>query len=93
MPRTPTLTKNDVERLSHGQFTRAKRGSRDVGHRLTQKERVLFEAAKRNGVLKLPLSGLRPNVVRIYQLWCEAAGVPCVILGHERELGEAKMVP
>jgi hypothetical protein len=49
----PKLSKDDVECLSRGQATRAKVGSRSVGHRLTQKERVLFEAAKRLGFLKL----------------------------------------
>jgi hypothetical protein len=79
MPKVSTPAKDDIERLSRGQPTRAKLGSRSIGHRLTQKERILFEAAKRNGFLKVPVTGLRPNVKNIYRLWCEATGTPCVI--------------
>ncbi len=77
----PHHTKDDVEKLSRGLPTRTKIGSRSVAHRLTQKERVLFEAAKKQGFLKIPLSGTRPNVENIWQLWCEAAGRECVIVG------------
>ncbi len=70
----PRPDKDDVERLSHGQPTRAKIGSRRIGHRLTQKERLLFEAAKRQGFLKIPVSGIRPNVCNVYRLWCTAVG-------------------
>ena len=48
-------------------------GNRGVGHRLTQKERILFEAAKRQGFLKIPVSGIRKNVINIYRLWCQAS--------------------
>lgn len=64
--------KDDVEKLSRGLATRAKIGSRRIGHRLTQKERLLFEAARRQGFLKIPVRGIRPNVVNIYRLWCAA---------------------
>jgi len=37
----PKPSKDDVERLSRGMPTRAKIGSRNTGHRLTQKERIL----------------------------------------------------
>ena len=67
-------SKDDVENLSRGLPTRSKLGSRNIGHRLTQKERILFEAAQRQGFLKLPLTGLRENVVNVYRLWCEATG-------------------
>jgi hypothetical protein len=75
------LSKDDAEHLSRGQPTRSRSGNRGIGHRLTQKERMLFEAAKRFGFLKLPLSGARPNVVNVYRLWCEASDQPCVIKG------------
>lgn len=80
MPK-PTLKPNqdDIERLSRGEPTRAKIGSRRIGHRLTQKERVLFEAAKRQGYLKLPVVGLRDNVENVYRLWCQATGKDCVV--------------
>jgi hypothetical protein len=72
MPQRPS--KDDVDHLSRGLSTRSKLGSRKIGHRLTQKERTLFEAAQRQGFLKLPLTGLRENVVNVYRLWCEATG-------------------
>lgn len=71
--------KDDVERLSRGQASRARIGSRRIGHRLTQKERHLFEAAKRQGYLKIPVVGLRENVVNIYRLWCQAEDRECVV--------------
>jgi hypothetical protein len=64
--------KDDVERLSRGLATRAKIGNRGVGHRLTQKERILFEAAKRHGFLRIPSGGIRKNVLNVYRLWCQA---------------------
>ncbi|MFU8892043.1 MAG: hypothetical protein ACNA8L_00300 [Luteolibacter sp.] len=69
-----TPNKDDVERLSRGQSTRAKIGNRRIGHRLTLKERQLFEAAQRQGFLKIPVSGIRPNVLNVYRLWCVAEG-------------------
>ena len=70
----PKPSKDDVERLSRGQATRAKIGSRGIGHRLTQKERLLFEAAKKRGFLKVPTNGIRSNVLNVYRLWCAAEG-------------------
>ena len=70
---------DDVERLSRGQPTRQRIGNRGVPHRLNQRERILFEVAKKNGFLKIPASGVRQNVILIYQLWCEASKLPCEI--------------
>ncbi len=72
--------RNDIEKLSRGLATKAKIGNRSIGHRLTQKERILFEAAKRQGHLKIPYSGVRQNVLRIYRLWCEVEGHDCIIV-------------
>lgn len=80
----PRPKKNDVERLSRGQPTRAKIGSRSVGHRLTQRERILFEAAQRNGFLKVPVTGIRPNVLNVYKLWCEAECRPFIVKGETK---------
>ena len=77
----PKPDKDDIERLSRGQSTRAKIGNRRIGHRLTQKERLLFQAAQRLGFLKIPVTGIRPNVVNIYRLWCEAEGREFIIRG------------
>ena len=79
------LNKDDVERLSRGEASRAKAGSRSIGHRLTQRECVLFEAAKRQGFLKLPASGIRDNVINVYRLWCHATGGTCVIVDAHTE--------
>ena len=73
--------KDDVERLSRGMPTRAKIGSRNIGHRLTQKERILFEAAQKQGFLKLPVTRIRPNVLNVYRLWCKAQGCECIVKG------------
>jgi hypothetical protein len=75
------VQKDDVERLSRGLPTKARVGSRAVGHRLTEKERILFEAAKRHGFLKIPVGGLRPNVANVYRKWCEAIDRDCIITG------------
>jgi hypothetical protein len=80
-------TKDDIEKLSRGQPTRARIGSRRIGHRLTQKERILFEAAKHQGFLKLPFSGARQNVANVYRLWCEAESRECIILGGTNASG------
>ena len=74
-------SKDDVERLSRGKPTRARIGSRRIGHRLTQRERQLFEAAQRQGFLKIPVTGIRPNVVNVYRLWCAAEGREFIIKG------------
>jgi hypothetical protein len=80
----PRPKKDDVERLSRGQPTRAKIGSRSVGHRLTQREQILFEAAQRNGFLKVPVTGIRPNVLNVYKLWCEAECRPFIVKGETK---------
>jgi hypothetical protein len=82
----PIPDKDDVDRLSRGKPTRAKIGSRRIGHRLTQKERLLFEAATRQGFLKLPVTGIRPNVLNVYRLWCEAEGRNFIIKGGPSSL-------
>lgn len=76
MPENNRLTKDDVERLSRGFPSKSRVGSRATPHRLTQKERIIFEAAKRDGYLKVPLVGTRVNLINIYTLWCEATEQP-----------------
>jgi len=73
VPTHPRNFLDDIERLSRGESTRGKIGNRGVAHRLTQKERILFEAAKRQGFLKIPVTGIRKNVINIYRLWCQAS--------------------
>jgi len=77
-------TKDDVERLSRGKSTRARIGSRQIPHRLTQKERILFEAAQRQEFLKVPVAGIRPNVFNIYKLWCDAEGKDCIVVDSSK---------
>jgi hypothetical protein len=69
------ITKDEVEKLSRGEPTRGKHGNRRVPHRLTQKERTVFEAAKINGYLVIPRTGTRENLVNIYTKWCEACEI------------------
>ncbi|MCP9908068.1 hypothetical protein KBY72_12905 [Cyanobium sp. BA5m-21] len=77
-------TKDDIERLSRGKSTRSRIGSRQIPHRLTKKERILFEAAQRQGFLKVPVAGIRPNVLNIYKLWCDAEGKDCVVVDSSK---------
>ena len=79
----PLPSKDDVARLSRGKSTRARIGSRRTPHRLTQKERILFEAAQRQGFLKVPIAGIRPNVLNVYRLWCEAEKREFVVKGTQ----------
>ncbi len=72
--------KDDIERLSRDKSTRSKIGSRRIPHRLTQKERILFESAQRQGFLKVPVTGIRANVLNIYRLWCDAEDRDCIIV-------------
>lgn len=72
---------DDIEKLSRGLPTRSRIGNRSTGHRLTSKERILFEAAKKRGFLKIPCGGARRNLVRVYRLWCEAEGRAFVVKG------------
>jgi hypothetical protein len=80
----PKISKDDVEALSRGLKTRSRSGSRSTGHRLTQKERLLFERAKVQGELRLPLVGSRANLKNVYLKWCEAVGVEPKILDRSR---------
>jgi len=84
----PKPNKDDVEKLSRGRATRAKIGSRRIGHRLNRKERALFEAAQRRGFLKIPVSGIRPNVVNIYRLWCAAEGRTFLTVSEKAALAD-----
>ena len=79
------ITLDDVERLSKGLSTKSKQGSRKIPHRLTIKERTLFESAKKNGFLKIPYVGVRENLINIYKKWCEVKGREAEIR-YEKEL-------
>ena len=83
MIRQPGLTRDDVEKLSRGKASRSKTGSRGVGHRLTVRERAHFEAAKKQGFLKIPATGIRENVRNVYEKWCAVTGETAVILEPE----------
>jgi hypothetical protein len=70
-----SITKDDVECLTRGLPTKSRAGDVTVGHRLTKRERELFERAKKNGYLTLPYAPIRENVVNVYLKWCEATGI------------------
>jgi hypothetical protein len=71
----PAISKDDVESLTKGLPTKSRSGDITVGHRLTVRERQLFERAKKYGYLTLPHSPIRDNVINIYIKWCEAVGI------------------
>ena len=75
-PKKAQISKDEVEALSRGEATRSRSGSRTIGHRLTQKERILFERAKKTGELNVPVVGVRKNLTNIYLKWCEATNTP-----------------
>jgi hypothetical protein len=79
MPAKNAPLPDDIERLSRGLATHQRIGSRGTPHRLNQRERILFEAAKKRGFLKIPASGSRQNLINIYRLWCEAGKRPVEI--------------
>ena len=73
------ISKDDVELLSKGKPSKTKNGSRAIPHRLTVKERTLFEAAKKIGFLKIAANRPRANLINVYKLWCEATNTEFVI--------------
>jgi len=75
------ISKDDVELLSRGKPSKTKRGSRAIPHRLTAEERILFEAAKKRGVLKIAANRPRANLLNVYKLWCEATDTDFIIKG------------
>jgi hypothetical protein len=48
--------------------------SSGASHRPSLMTGLLFESAQRQGFLKIPVTGIRPNVVNVYRLWCAAEG-------------------
>ncbi len=80
------ISKDDVELLSRGKSTKAKFGSRQIPHRLTVKERAIFETGKKTGFLKISANRPRENLFNIFKLWCEATGEKFVL----KETGENK---
>ncbi len=67
----PKIKKEDVIAITKGKPSSQKIGSRAIPHRLTQKERIIFENACQNGVLKVPKTGTRENLKNAYYLYCE----------------------
>jgi len=73
------ISKDDVQLLSKGKPSKTKSGSRAIPHRLTVKERILFEAAKKMGFLKIAANRPRANLLNVYKLWCEATDTKFII--------------
>lgn len=77
---------DDVQRISQGDAARHRgTGSRAVPHRLNADERKAYDLAKKGGVLTLAGSGYRRErkgapLANIWRQWCDARGVPCVLL-------------
>ncbi|GMI27588.1 hypothetical protein TeGR_g1234 [Tetraparma gracilis] len=76
---------HDVLRLSHGQPTSSKLGSRGIPHRLNQAESKQFELARSKGYLTLTGSGHRRSragspLSNIFRLYCDASNLPAISL-------------
>lgn len=61
----------EVIDITRGLPSPSKLGSRGIPHRLSNKERIIFDRACREGVLKLPFKGVRKNLQNAYWLYCE----------------------
>ncbi len=85
------VSKDDVEKLSRGQASGSRSGSRAIPHRLNKRERELFESAKKRGFLKLPHSAVRQNLINVYTLWCSAKGIQPIILRGDLTANEKKL--
>jgi hypothetical protein len=77
MPKEKLLL-DDIEKISRGKASKKKIGSRAVPHRLTQKERIWFECAKKAKYLSINKT-LRLNVIHIYQKYCIAIERQCIV--------------
>ena len=67
--------RDDLESLTRGEPTRSRIGSRGEGHRLTKRERELFEIAQKRGYLNVSHVGIRENVINVFSKWCEMQGI------------------
>jgi hypothetical protein len=75
------LSLADVHRLSYGNRTSSKKGSRQIPHRLNNVERTLFEKAKAHGHI-WSLSALNPALINTYYNFCCATGRPFICMMH-----------
>ncbi|KAH7427183.1 hypothetical protein KP509_10G033300 [Ceratopteris richardii] len=73
-PPRPSL--DDVERLSRGQPSKAKIGSRAVPHRLNEEERKAYELAKKRGYLVRKFQNREYPLSNTYRNFCDAVGWP-----------------
>jgi hypothetical protein len=80
------ISKDDVDRLSRGQPSKKKGfGSRNVPHRLNDKERNEMDRASKKGYLALAGAGNRRTrkgspLANIHRQWCDARDKPQIIL-------------
>eukprot|EP00287_Rhodomonas_sp_CCMP768_P003031 CAMPEP_0196738702 /NCGR_PEP_ID=MMETSP1091-20130531/15948_1 /TAXON_ID=302021 /ORGANISM="Rhodomonas sp., Strain CCMP768" /LENGTH=320 /DNA_ID=CAMNT_0042082681 /DNA_START=99 /DNA_END=1063 /DNA_ORIENTATION=- len=90
-------TADDVDRISWGKPAKKKMtGSRGVPHRLNQEERMLYDMARRKGLLEMSGSGWRKQrrgapLANSYRSWCDSQGVPVVVV-HKDKGGEDEVV-
>ncbi len=73
-PPMPRIKVEEVINITRSKASPHKIGSRGIPHRLTQKERIIFERACREGVLRVPLTGTRENLKNAYWLYCQTQG-------------------
>lgn len=73
---SPRPSLDDVERLSRGEASKAKIGSRAVPHRLNADERTAYELAKKRGYLVRQFRTRQYPVSNTYRNYCDAIGWP-----------------
>ena len=80
------ISLDDAYRLSFGDRSSSRSGSRQVPHRLNRYERILLERSREQGML-YQLSALRVALLNSYFNFCIAAGRPYVVLSGKPETG------
>lgn len=75
---SPRPSLDDVERLSRGEASKAKIGSRAVPHRLNADERKAYELAKKRGYLVRQLWTRQYPLSNTFRNYCDALGWPCL---------------
>ncbi|KAI5060243.1 hypothetical protein GOP47_0024663 [Adiantum capillus-veneris] len=73
---SPRPSLDDVERLSRGEASKGKIGSRAVPHRLNADERKAYELAKKKGYLVRQFRSREYPLSNTYRNYCDAVGWP-----------------
>jgi hypothetical protein len=79
------ISKDDVDRLSRGESTKKKYGSRAVAHRLNKDERAEMDRASKRGFLTLTGGRKGSALANLHRQWCDARGKPQIV--HQKAAG------